>query len=100
RLEVVNNETVNVYIKPAFANDKQFKDVFKSTWGTNEGPHYTFGIGSADSFDRRLDEAEKGFAANERIPVDYVKRSNWMINIISWVVPFALLFLLWNYMMR
>ena len=100
RLEVVNNETVNVYIKPAFADDKQFKDVFKSTWGTNEGPHYTFGIGSADSFDRRLDEAEKGFAANERIPVDYVKRSNWMINIISWVAPFALLFLLWNYMMR
>lgn len=100
RLEVVNNETVNVYIKPAFANDKQFKDVFKSTFGTNEGPHYAFGIGSADSFDRRLDEAEKGFAANERIPVDYVKRSNWMINIISWVVPFALLFLLWNYMMR
>ena len=35
RLEVVNGETVEVYLKPAFAKDKQFRDSFKSTWGTN-----------------------------------------------------------------
>jgi AFG3 family protein len=100
KLEVINNEIVNVYIKPSFANDKQFKDVFKSTWGTNEGPHYTFGIGSADSFERKLDEAQKGVPLNEKIPVDYVRKSNWMVNILGWIVPFVVLFFLWNYIMR
>ncbi|MBS1532250.1 MAG: ATP-dependent zinc metalloprotease FtsH [Bacteroidetes bacterium] len=100
RLEVVNNETVNVYLKPSFANDKQFKDVFKSTWGTNEGPHYAFSIGSSDSFDRQLNDAEKTVPANDRIPVTYIRKSNWLINVISWIIPFALLFLAWTYLMR
>lgn len=100
RLEVVNGETVEVYLKPAFAKDKQFKDAFKSTWGTNEGPHYIFSIGSSDSFDRELEEAEKNISLNDKIPVSYVKRGNWFVSIISWVLPIALLFLAWNYMMR
>jgi len=100
RLEVVNNESVYVYLKPSLANDKQFKDVFKSTWGTNTGPHYSFSIGSSDSFDRRLDEAEKGFAQNEKIPVEYVKKTNWLINVLSWAFPILILFLAWNYMMK
>jgi cell division protease FtsH len=100
RLEVINGETVEVYLKPSVANDKQFKDVFRSTWGTNEGPHYTFSIGSSDSFDKELEEAEKNVPLNDKIPVSYIRRGNWFVSIISWVLPIALLFLGWNYMMR
>ncbi|MBS1527266.1 MAG: ATP-dependent zinc metalloprotease FtsH [Bacteroidetes bacterium] len=100
RLEVVNGETVDVYLKPSFANDKQFKDVFKSTWGGNKGPHYFFSIGSSDSFDRELSDAQKNVPLNEKIPVSYLKRSNWVVSVLSWIIPFALLFLAWNYFMR
>lgn len=100
KLEVVNGETVQVYLKPSFANDKQFKDAFKSTWGTNAGPHYTFSIGSSDSFDRVLDEAEKNISLSDKIPVSYVKRGNWFVSILTWIIPFGLLFLVWSYFMR
>ncbi|HVW15982.1 MAG TPA: ATP-dependent zinc metalloprotease FtsH [Mucilaginibacter sp.] len=100
RLEVVNGETVEVFLKPSFANDKQFKEAFKSTWGSNDGPHYFFSIGSSDSFDKELGDAEKNTPLNEKTPVSYVRRSNWVISILSWIVPFALLFLAWNYFMR
>ncbi|HVS92839.1 MAG TPA: ATP-dependent zinc metalloprotease FtsH [Mucilaginibacter sp.] len=100
RLEVVNGETVEVFLKPSFANDKQFKEAFRSTWGSNDGPHYFFSIGSSDSFDKELGDAEKNTPLNEKIPVSYVRRSNWVISILSWIVPFALLFLAWNYFMR
>lgn len=100
RLEVINGETVDVFLKPSFANDKQFKDAFKSTWGTNQGPHYTFSIGSSDSFDKELNEAEKNIPLNDKIPVVYEKKTNWFVSILTWVIPFALLFLVWSYFMR
>lgn len=100
RLAVINGETVEVYLKPSFANDKQFKDVFKSIWGVNNGPHYSFSIGSSDSFDKEMDDAEKNIPLNDKIPVAYVKKTNWVINVLSWIIPFALLFLVWTYLIR
>ena len=68
RIVVVNNERAEVYIKKEFANDSLFKEVFKPAFGKglNAGPHYSFNIGSVESFERKLDEAEKNFPANER----------------------------------
>lgn len=101
KVEVINDERVDVYIKPSFAKDKQFQNVFKPTSGNgiNKGPHYTFSIGSADSFDRRLDEAEKSFTPAEKIPEAYIRKSNWLLNIIGWLLPIGLIFILWNYLM-
>lgn len=63
KLEVVNREHVNVYIKSSLAGDTAFKEVFKPAFGNgkNYGPHYTFTIGSVESFERHLDEAEQNF---------------------------------------
>jgi len=54
KLTVINNENVEVYIKKEFARDKLFKNAFKPPFGSglNNGPHYTFIIGSVDSFER------------------------------------------------
>lgn len=102
KLEVVNKERVNVYLKSSFANDTAFKEVFKPVFGKglNYGPHYAFSIGSVESFERHLDEAEQSFSPAERIPVSYSSQSNWLLSILSWLVPFILLFFLWNFLMR
>lgn len=102
KLEVVNKEKVEVYIKKSFAGSSYFKDVFKPAFGTgvNSGPHYTFNIGSVESFERNMDEAEKTFSMNEKVPVSYVYQSNWLWNIISWIVPFILLFAIFSFFMR
>lgn len=100
KIVIVNNEKAEVYLKKEFANDSMFKDVFKPLMGeANNGPHYSFNIGSVELFERKLDEAQKNVSTSEKIPVSYVKKSNWLLNILSWTVLFILIFLMWNFFM-
>ncbi|HZX58485.1 MAG TPA: ATP-dependent metallopeptidase FtsH/Yme1/Tma family protein, partial [Mucilaginibacter sp.] len=100
KLEVINNEKVDVYLKKSAAADKAFKDVSKPGEDITNGPKYTFSIGSVESFDRQLAEAQKDFSATDKVPVDYVKSTNWFWSVFSWILPFAVLFLLWSFLMR
>ncbi len=102
RLVIVNNEKAEVYIKKEFANDTLFKDVFKPVIGknVNPGPHYTFNIGSVESFERKLEEAQKNVSIGQKIPVTYTNRTNWFWNIMGWIFPLILIFAFWNYLLR
>lgn len=102
KIVIVNNQKANVYIKGSFVNDTMFKQVLKPVVGkgVNPGPHYYFDIGSVESFERKLEEAEKGLPAAEIIPVKYERADNWLWTIASWVIPFVLLFLLYSYFLR
>jgi AFG3 family protein len=57
-------------------------------------------IGSAETFERKLDEAEKNFTLSEKIPVSYVKKTSWFWDIMAWVLPVVLIFSLWSILMR
>lgn len=102
RLEVVNKEQVFVYIKSSFAKDTAFKEAFRPAVGKglNYGPHYTFSIGSIETFEHRLDVAEQTIPPAERVPVSYVVEDSGLLILLRWVAPFLLLFLLLNYVMR
>ncbi|WP_018616419.1 ATP-dependent zinc metalloprotease FtsH [Segetibacter koreensis] len=101
KIVVINNEKAEVYIKKEFANDPQFKDAFTRPVGSalNLGPHYSFNIGSVESFERKLDEAEKNVAANDKIDVSYIKKRSWFWDIMGTILPFILLFVLWNFLL-
>lgn len=102
KIVVVNNERAEVYIKKEFADDSMFKNMFKPAIGKTlmQGPHYTFSIGSVETFERKLDEAEKKFTVNEKIPVSYKKNTNLFWNIAVWILPALLFFLLWSSFMK
>jgi AFG3 family protein len=102
KIIVINNERAEVYIKKEFASDPRFKDVFEPVIGKvpREGPHYYFIIGSVESFERKLDEAQKNYSPEEKISVSYASRTNWLWNVIGWVFPIVLIFFLWNYIIR
>jgi AFG3 family protein len=102
KLVVVNKEKVEVYIKKIFSGDTAFKEVFKPSFGSgiNNGPHYVFTIGSVESFDRNMDEAEKNFSVTEKVPVSYTYQSNWFWNILSWVLPFILIYIVAGFFIR
>ena len=102
KIEIVNNEKANIYIKEMYADSTPFKEVMKVPGRTRvfEGPHFIMQIGSVESFERRLDEAQKDILPAERIKVIYTKRSDWMWSIISWTLPIILLFLFWNYLIK
>lgn len=101
KLVVINGEKVEVFIKKEFASDPYFKEALKPIIGKgiNPGPHFTFSIGSVDSFERNLKEAEK-ISNTEKIPVTFLKETNWFWNILGWVMPLILLIAFWNFMLR
>lgn len=102
KIEIINNERADIYIKKEFATDPYFKEVMKPVLGKlpDSGPHYSMTIGSPETFERKLDEAQKNFTADEKIPLSYVKRTNWLWSIAGWLLPFILIFALWNYLFR
>ena len=97
RLVVTNGENVEVYLKRQFEKDPNFKDAFKKSFGSSTtSPQYTFNIGSVESFDRKIDDAQKNYTQTEKIPITYAKKSNWLWNILGWILPLVLMFSLWN----
>lgn len=98
KIEVINQDYVEVYIKKEFKNDSAFKKAFEPLAGTepNPGPHYIMTIGSIESFERKLETAEQKYFGREIIPVSYIKKGNGVWNILGLVVSGVALFLFWK----
>ncbi|KAL2816782.1 peptidase family M41-domain-containing protein [Aspergillus cavernicola] len=80
RLTVLNNNRVLVELhRDAVAR------TYPDSPATAPSFHYYFTIGSVDSFERKLDEAqnELGIPSSERIPVQYVDEVPWGATLLS-----------------
>ncbi|MBI2967941.1 MAG: ATP-dependent zinc metalloprotease FtsH, partial [Bacteroidetes bacterium] len=66
----------------------------------NPGPHYVFTIGSQESFERKLENAQKDFLPDEQIPVTFLNRKNWLNDALGVIIPLALIIGLWVIIMR
>ena len=102
KIVVLNGETAEVYLKPEFSKDPQFKDLYKKGWTPEkeQEPQYSFPIGSVETFDRRLDEDQKGLPLGSRIAVSYAKKTNWLKDLFTWIFPLVILFILFNVLFR
>jgi len=102
RIVVVNNEEAEIYLKKEFKDDSLFKDVLKplSGEGVNPGPHYKFNIGSVETFERKLLDAEKDFPEDQKVSVEYVTRGSFLKDILPWLIPIIFLVLIWRYSFR
>ncbi len=98
RIVVVNDKVANIYIK----KDKldNYKSQFESHFSkpADAGPHFKFNIGSVETFERNLSEAQEG-NQNEILP-EYKEERNWAGEILWTVGPFILIILLWWWIFR
>lgn len=101
-IEVVNNEYADVYIRKQFADDPYFRNITHPVGGKpmEPGPHYRFNIGSVDVLEKKLDEAQQNIPAAERIKIDFSRRSSSLVDLLSWLAPLLLLFLVFRWLMR
>ncbi len=97
RIVVVNDEYAEIYLKPTALKDTAFKDVARDS---NIGPHFIITIGSIESFERKLDEAQQEISPQTPILVTYARRTNWLPGLISWVLPLVIIILVWQYFFR
>ena len=96
RIKVINKEKAEVFIKEDRLGSERYENIKSSS----VGPHFTFTIGSVDNFEETLKEMQVEVPLEERITIEYVKETNWLANILSWVLPFALFIGLWLFIIN
>ncbi len=98
RIVVVNEKHANIYLKKDRLD--KYKDDFSGSFSkpSESGPQFTFNIGSVETFERNLREAQQG-AGNELLP-EYKEERNWAGEILWTIGPFVLIILLWLWIFR
>ena len=93
RIVVVNEKKATIYIKKDRLNkyEQEFSGNFSKP--SDVGPHFTFNIGSLETFERNIHEAQQG-VLDEVLP-EYKEERNWAGEILWTIGPFALIILLW-----
>ena len=96
KITVVNKEIAEVFIKKEKLGKGRYSDIDSSS----AGPQYTLNIGSIETFERSLEEAQKDIPPENRININYENRTNWWGGILSWILPFAIIIGIWLFILR
>jgi AFG3 family protein len=100
RVEIVNNDQVDVYQKQAPAPQP-----VKPTLNFNnndKGPAYTFKIGTVEQFNKDLDEAQKALADNQKVKVVYTSTQDGLLHTLlnSFLLPIIIMVAIWFLVFR
>lgn len=94
KIELVNKSVAEIYLNEQGMR-KHFPDERRSNFG--ETPNYTMKV-SEDRLYQKVDEAQKGLS--NPIEIVPVERHNWGAEVISWILPLAIILLFWFIIMR
>ena len=104
-VEIVNKNHVLVYLDmDTLASNEDYKEISKTTFGDspNPGPHYQFTAG--DNFEEKIwrfyDENPDVKLQFGEVNVQHKTETNYWTEVLSWIVPFALIAFFWFFMMR
>lgn len=102
KVNVINKESVEVYIKKESLQKEKYKTIAKDFFGNvNNGPHYYFPIGSVEVFERHLEEAQSQFPEKEKIAVQYTnEKESWWNSLLGWLIPLGLLAVFWFFIIK
>jgi cell division protease FtsH len=59
-----------------------------------------FTIGSIETFEDNLRQAQSGFSDSDKVPVEYSTVHNYFSEIISWILPFLIIIAIWWWIFR
>lgn len=95
KVEVINKNFVNVYLKEDILKNK-YPDVADNNLSAYN-PHFTFELGDIGYFEEKVDQLR-----SQGVNIDpvYDTQTNWLAPLMGWLLPFALLIGLWLFFMR
>ena len=93
-IEVINQQTARIYLMDSVNTASDTSGWFNRG---QRGPAYTYTLGSVETFENKIDDAEAGL--DDEINVSYTYRTNWLAGILPWLIPLGLILGFW-YLMR
>ncbi len=97
KIELINREDADIYL-----NEKGLSAYFPEAKTNSEGitstPNYSYKIGSLERFEEMVENAQQ--EVSSPVYITNVRRSNWMSDIIAWMIPLALLLVFYIILMR
>ena len=102
KIVIINKEKAFIHIKRENLNEELFQGVNKKNFSEtpNYGPHYYFEIGSVETFNDNLKEAQKSFDEFEKISPYYETKENILGDILSWILPLIFFIGIWFFIMK
>ncbi len=101
KIEILNKNTAYIYLKREALDDSQYSDAAKSNL-SGDRYHYWQEVPSVDAFLEFVKETQlrAGIDRNEIIYPIAKTKTNWIPQLLSWLIPFALIILIWVFIMR
>ncbi|MBK8805568.1 MAG: ATP-dependent zinc metalloprotease FtsH [Bacteroidales bacterium] len=93
KIVIVNKEIAEIYINRTTSTDD-------GVMSGGAGPDFTMTIGSVDSFEDNIKEAQASLPNNEKIKPEYETRHDYMGEIVSWILPILILVGVWMFIFR
>ena len=102
KVTIVNNEFVEVYIKSEKLHDETHRKSKNQKIGNKFGPNYYFNITSGEQFENDLKEFYKKNAIPDENHIfpDVDMRKDVFGEMLGWIIPIAIMLLIWLYIMR
>lgn len=91
KVTVVNRKAAEVTIRESLLGKGTFADIEPGT----PGPHYIFTIGSLENLEAVLEIAQKDVPLPDRIELTYTEETDWVGNLIGWLLPFLIIIGIW-----
>lgn len=98
KIILVNKESAEIFIKPDRLNQEKYKDVNKDQTFGQQTAHYYYNVADPATFMEDVQEAQQGMS--EQVYVESETRHNWGGEVLSWILPIALLIGVWFFFMR
>ncbi|PIF06043.1 MAG: cell division protein FtsH [Draconibacterium sp.] len=99
-LVITNTDPKKVYVYLKKDRIQKYEDEFKGgfTKPSETGPQFKFNIGSVETFENQLNEAQENHSG--KAILDYDQERNWAGEILWTIGPFILIILLWWWIFR
>jgi cell division protease FtsH len=99
KLEIINNREAYVYLTKEALKKKTYDDASQGSI-VADNPHYRFNIGPPENFAKDLTALNEKLGDSKRIDPIYTEKQNWLPQLLSWTIPFLLIFALWMFFLR
>ncbi|MEN8119913.1 MAG: ATP-dependent zinc metalloprotease FtsH [Bacteroidota bacterium] len=99
---VVNHEKAEVFIKPDIFSSGKYDEHQKKglSYTDSNSPQFYFNIGSVESFEKRMEKAQKDFKESDIVPVSFETRKDHLSDLLSWLMPIVILVAVWLFIFR